>query len=236
MAPDAWFLGPLATADGTIRAEIVDAHLGFDAQVTVPIRYGQVDFDDATVEHVGPDSRMGVSRMGLYVDAPNGRSYLYQFPSTPVAGVEFEHRGALLGTLVSDRGKIQLQAFGEWLLAQLDGGQGLGVTEQARQLLQRTSLQGDLQLGEGKVVLPGVQAERVGRQAVRIHSEAVGSGFTIELPSLVLRNVVLDAGGRQLVCHEVKGALVLKLTVDGGQVHAAIDLDQLKVSGMRLQR
>ena len=71
---------------GALNAEITDAHLLFDAQVRVPIARGVVDFNRATVEHVGPDSRMGVSRMGIYVDAPNGRSYLYQFPSAPVAG------------------------------------------------------------------------------------------------------------------------------------------------------
>ena len=88
----------------------------------MPIRQGQVDFKDATVEHVGPDSRMGVSRLGLYVDAPNGRSYLYQFPSAPVAGVEYERRGALLGPFVTDRGNLRLQEFGEWLLRK-PGGQ-----------------------------------------------------------------------------------------------------------------
>lgn len=72
-----WCLDPLGDANGTIRAEIIDAHLLFDADVTVPIREGRVDFNAATVEHVGPDSRMGASRLGLYVDAPNGRSYLY---------------------------------------------------------------------------------------------------------------------------------------------------------------
>ncbi|QJW83340.1 hypothetical protein HK414_01260 [Ramlibacter terrae] len=93
----AWSLAPLAAAEGTLRAKILDAHLIFDADVTVPIRQGRIDFKDATVEHVGPDSRMGASRLGLYVDAPNGRSYLYQFPTSLVPGVEYEKRGALLG-------------------------------------------------------------------------------------------------------------------------------------------
>lgn len=45
-------LEPLANAAGAIRAEIVDARLGFDADVTVPIRQGWIHFNDATVEHV----------------------------------------------------------------------------------------------------------------------------------------------------------------------------------------
>src|SRR4051812_3101593 len=36
----AWSLGPLAAADGAVRAKIIDAHLMFDADVTVPIRPG----------------------------------------------------------------------------------------------------------------------------------------------------------------------------------------------------
>ena len=35
--PAAWELAPLAGAEGEIRAEIVDAHLVFDAQVKVPV-------------------------------------------------------------------------------------------------------------------------------------------------------------------------------------------------------
>src|SRR3954470_3882081 len=66
----AWSLAPLAAANGTIRAQIIDAALLFDANVTVPMVDGKIDFSDATVEHVGPDSRMGASRLGLYVDAP----------------------------------------------------------------------------------------------------------------------------------------------------------------------
>src|SRR5690606_32942721 len=139
----------LAGADGTLRAEIVDAHLLFDAEVTVPIRHGRIDFQDAAVEHVGPDSRMGVGREGLYVDTPNGRSYLYRFPSGPVAGVEYEQRGALLGPFVTDRGVLRLQEFLEWLLRHPEG-QPLSFTEQARLLFARTALAGDVQLGDGR--------------------------------------------------------------------------------------
>ena len=117
--------------------------------MTVPIRDGQIDFNETTVEHVGPDSRMGVSRLGLYVDAPNGRSYVYQFSSVPVAGVEFEQRGPLLGAWVTDRGKLRLQAFGEGLLLQGSGGHGVGFTEQARVMFDRTAVSGDVRLSDG---------------------------------------------------------------------------------------
>ncbi|TFZ05601.1 hypothetical protein EZ313_02750 [Ramlibacter henchirensis] len=237
-AATSWSLGPLAAADGTIRAEIVDAHLLFDADVTVPIRHGRIDFKDATVEHVGPDSRMGVSRLGLYVDAPNGRSYLYQFSSAPVAGVEYEQRGALLGPWVTDRGSLLLQPFGEWLLRQpLGGGQAHGITEQARLLFDRTAVSGDVQLGDGRFAAPAVQAELVGRadrrNVILLQSQAVGRGLTAEMTSVSVRNAVLGSGGTRIECDQVEGALTLRLSVEEAQLRFSFDLAKAKVSGVR---
>jgi hypothetical protein len=234
----AWSLGPLAGVDGTVRAEIVDAHLLFDADVTVPIRQGRIDFNAATVEHVGPDSRMGASRLGIYVDAPNGRSYLYQFSSAPAAGVEYERGGALLGPRVSDRGHLRLQEFAEGLLRQGAAGHGLGLTDQARLLFDRTALSGDVQLGDGSFAAPGVQAEVVGRaegrNRVRLHSQAVGRGLTVEMASLSARDAVLNLGGAQLRCAEASGSLMLRLFVDGAQLRFEFTLASLKLVGLRL--
>jgi hypothetical protein len=234
-----WCLGPLAAADGTLRAEILDAHLLFDADVKVMVRQGLIDFNDATVEHVGPDSRMGVSRLGLYVDAPNGRSYLYQFSSAPVSGVEYERRGALLGPWVTDRGTLRLQAFGEGLLRQARGIQTLGFTEQARVLFDRTALSGDVQLGDGRLAAPGVQADMVGRATghnlVRLHSEAVGRALTVEMASLSVRHAVLNSRDMQLGCDEITAALTLRLFVEGGQLRFAFDVANMKIAGLRLQ-
>lgn len=233
-----WCLDPLGDANGTIRAEIIDAHLLFDADVTVPIREGRVDFNAATVEHVGPDSRMGASRLGLYVDAPNGRSYLYQFPSAPVAGVEFERRGAMPGPWVADRGKLLLQAFGEGLLRQCAGARGAGLTEQARLLVDRTALSGELRLGDGRFCVPGVQGETAGRaegrNAIRLHSEAVGRGVTVELASLLVRRAVLGAPHAGIACEEIAGALRLRLFVADSQVRFVFELANIKIGGLRL--
>lgn len=224
-----WTLGPLAAADGTLRAEIVDAHLLFDADVTVPIRRGLVDFGDATVEHVGPDSRMGISRLGIHVDAPNGRSYLYQFSTPPIAGVDYGQRGSL-----------RLQPFAEWLLRQPLGGQAHGVTEQARLLFDRTAVSGEVQLGDGPLATPFGQADLVGRaegrNVIRLHAQAVGRGLTVEVSSLSMRNVASDSGGRtRLACEQVAGALTLQLSVDGGQLRFSMDLAGIKASGVRLR-
>ncbi len=238
-ADTSWRLVPLAAAEGTIRAEIVDAHLLFDADVTVPIRQGRIDLDDATVEHVGPDSRMGASRLGLYVDAPNGRSYLYQFPSAPVVGVQYERRGALLGPFVTDRGHLRLQEFGEWLLRQHPSEEALGFTEQARLLLARTAVSGHVQLGDGSFVAPGLQADLAGRadgrNVLRLHSEAVGRGLTLEMASLSIRNAILNWGGTQMGCDEMAGALTLRLFLDGAQLRFALDLADMKITGLSLR-
>lgn len=237
-AGDAWSLAPLATADGTLRGEIVDAHLMFDAKVTVPIRRGVVDFNAATVEHVGPDSRMGVSKMGIYVDAANGRSYLYQFAATPVAGVSFERRGPLPGPWASDRGSLQLQAFMEAMLQRGPAGAASAVTDQARLLLGRTAAGGELQLGDGKFAAPGVQGELTGRTAgrnrLRLHSEAVGRGISIAMDALSLRQVALAAGPMRLACDEITGSLTLRLSVQDGQLRFALANGALRLAGLRL--
>ncbi|MGK6310507.1 hypothetical protein [Variovorax sp. DT-64] len=239
-ATEAWCLGPLGEADGTIRGEITDAHLLFDAEVTVPVRHGQIDFNDATVEHVGPDSRMGVSRLGFYVDAPNGRSYLYQFASAPLAGVEFERRGALLSPWVSERGKLRLQAFAESMLRQGLGGHdhGQGLTEQARLLLGRTALSGEVQLGDGRFAVPGLQVQMEGRSegrnAVELCSEAVGRGLTLEMASLSARDAVAKWKGVQLACDQITARFKLQLFVEGRQMRFVLELENGKLAGPRL--
>lgn len=237
--PSAWKLDPLASAEGALRAEIVDAHLVFDAQVSVPVQQGQVDFNDATVEHVGPDSRMGVSRLGVYVDAPNGRSYLYQFASAPMDGVAYERRGAFAGRWGSDRGRLRLQPFAESLLRQPPGGWALGLTAQSRQLFERTALSGHLQLGDGALGLPGLQAVLQGREAhcnlLRVHSEAVGRGMTVEIESLRLADVVIGSGDAQVHCEQLAGAITLRLSASEGRLRIEAELKAARATGLRFR-
>ena len=93
---------------------------GVTRDVTIPVSGGRIDFNRATVEHIGPDSSMGVSRMGVYVDAPNGRTYVYLLSATHVPGAAFERRGGLLSSRVSDRGSIDLQPCAECFLRRLN--------------------------------------------------------------------------------------------------------------------
>lgn len=237
-ADGTWSLGPLAAVEGTIRAQIVDAHLLFDADVTVPIGRGNIDFNEVTVEHVGPDSSMGVSRLGLYVDAPNGRSYVYQFPSAPIGGVAFERRDGLLGAWVSDRGNLQLQAFAEGLLRQAPRGPAAGFTDEARRLFERTAVSGELKLSDGAFAAPGIRADLVGgadgHNAIRLHSKAVGRGLTVEMAALSVRHAALSAGDKRLACDALTAALVLRVFVERTQMRFAFDVSKLDVSGLRL--
>lgn len=237
LAADAWRLDPLGQAQGTVRAQITDAHLLFDADVMVPIRHGEIDFNDATVEHVGPDSRMGISRLGLYVDAPNGRSYLYQFASAPLAGVEFEHRGALLSPWVSERGKLQLQAFAESTLRQGRESLDPGLTEQARLLMGRTALSGEVQLGDGVLAMPAAQVHLEGRASganvIALHAKSVGRGLTAEMASLAARDGSATWQGAQLGFDTMAATLALQLLVEGPPMRFVLDVASGKVSKPR---
>jgi hypothetical protein len=159
-----------------------------------------------------------------------------QFASAPVDGVEYERRGALLGPWVTDRGKLRLQPFAEWLMRQDGGGPAMTLTQQARQLLARTAVSGEVRLGDGRFAAPGLQAEFAGsddgRNRVRLHSDAVGRGLTLELPSFRVRNVVLEQAGPPVRCDEVTGAATLQLTIEDGSFRLALEIAQMKVSGV----
>ena len=212
---DAWRLEPVAGLEGQVEASITDAHWHFDADVRLPVRRGTVDFNQVAVEHVGPDSRMGVSRMGVYVDGPQGRTYLYQLPDATLPGVRHEQRGSLLGSFVGDRGGLELAPFLAGVLRRwLEGGVGAATTA-ARDLLARTSVRGLLQLGGGRFAFPGVEidweAPQGERNTLRLWSPAVGRGLQVELPALALAQTWLQTGRGTLRTGTVTGRALLQL-------------------------
>ena len=199
-APQRWRLDPLGALDGTLHADIVDAAWIFDADVTIPISGGRIDFNRATVEHIGPDSSMGVSRMGVYVDAPNGRTYLILLSATNVPGAHFERRdGGLLPGWRGDRGSIELQPLLECLLSGMHiGTLATGTSD----MLSRTRVRGEFRLGDGVV---GNQRHRVvlaGRESGRNH---VGLSSAPSGRGMMLRMTELSAGESQF---ESSGAVV----------------------------
>lgn len=231
-------LEPLGQASGELHGRITDAHLFFDATLKLALQRGQIDFNDASVAHVGPDSRMGVARMGIYVDAPNGRSYLYQFASPPLAGVQYERRGALLNALVSDRGRIELQPFAQSLLRQSLGGLAQGLTAQARALLQRTSLSGELQLGDGKIDLAGLSlalnGAAQGANRLTFQSRSVGAHATLGMDRLQAQAVQAHSGASVLRAAAIEGRGRIELTLDPSPGHVSAVMDQCTLHELQL--
>ena len=184
-ARDHWRLEPLAALDGTVHAEIVDAAWIFDADVTIPIEHGRVDFNRVTVEHVGPDSSMGISPMGIYVEGPGGRTYLFQLSSTNVPGAHFEQRGIGLTAWADDRGAIDLQPLLEGALSGLAIGT---LAAGAPDRMARTRLRGELRLGDGVIGNESVQVVLAGRERgsnrIELESAPSGGGIVLHVPEL----------------------------------------------------
>jgi hypothetical protein len=179
-----WRLDPLGSLDGTLHADITDAAWVFDADVTIPISHGRIDFNRATVEHVGPDSSIGLSPMGIYVDAPNGRTYLYRLSASHVPGATFERRGVLLASWTADRGSLDLQPFVECLLSGMPIG---ALATGTRDMIARTRVNAELRLGDGVI---GDDRNHVlfagrdqGNNAIELSSPS-GAGLVARMPQL----------------------------------------------------
>jgi hypothetical protein len=212
-ATRAWRLEALEGLQGRIEALITDAHWTLDADVTLPIAEGRIDFNRVTVEHVGPDSSMGISPMGLYVDAPNGRNYLYLFNTAHVPGATFEQRGgSLFGAGVADRGALQLRPLVEGLLCGMTlGNPGHSVSAQ----IDRTRLSGMLQLGDGALGAGGhevrLEGRAQGRNRLSLAAEAAGQELTARLPEFSASDARFEVGGQRVTCGRIGATLSLKL-------------------------
>ncbi len=236
-----WVLEPLDSAEGALHATITDAALLFDAKVTVPVAGGEVDFNAASVEHIGPDSRMGISRQGLYVDAPGGRSYLLQFATAPEAGVRYEQRGALLEHWTTDRGQLWLRPFTESMLALMAraGPRAAGgFTAQARTLLARTAMRGTLRLGDGVIDLGPLRARLTGRvegrNAVMLESAAAGKGVSLALDDVALADLRLRLGAQELRAASATARLRLRAQVVDEGLDLHLSLGSLLLRGWSL--
>jgi hypothetical protein len=212
-AQQRWWLDPLGALDGALHAEIVDAAWIFDADVAIPITGGRIDFNRATVEHIGPDSSMGVSRMGVYVDAPNGRTYLILLSATHLPGVHFEQRGGgLLPRWSGDRGSIELQPLLECLLSGMPIGT---LATGTRDMVSRTRMHGEFRLGDGvigterhRVVLAG--RER-GRNHVGLSSAPSGRGIVVRMPELSANESHWEFSGAVVAIGESSATLSVQL-------------------------
>jgi hypothetical protein len=208
----AWRLEPLAALEGALHADIADAAWVFDADVTIPISLGRIDFQRATVEHVGPDSSMGLDRKAIYVDAPNGRTDLFLLSATPVPGARFERRGGLLSLWGGDRGSIELQPFVEGLLS----GVAIGtLAPGTRDMIARTRVSSELRLGDGvigddrdRVVLAGREQ---GKNRIELASTPSEAGFVLRMLDLAAVESRFELLGKVVSTGALAGTLSVQL-------------------------
>jgi hypothetical protein len=229
----AWDLAPVAGLGGELRIEVTDAAWLFDADVRVPIEAGSIDFDRATVSHIGPDSSMGLSRLGLYVDAPNGRQYLAMLAAPALDGLRFERRGAL--------------TLAPLLQALLGGIRPLVPAAGAQALLQRTRVGGTLRLADGPMGDRGragpalsLTGAAAGHNQVELASPTGGGGLLLRWPRLSAEGLrwplpgpTGDAGC--VSADALSGSLSIEVAAaPGGRMRAVLRAPELLLRRLRL--
>jgi hypothetical protein len=233
-----WQLEPLRNLEGTLHADIVDAAWIFDADVTIPISDGCIDFNRATVEHIGPDSSMGVSRMGVYVDAPNGRTYLFMLSATHVPGAHFEQRsGGLLPGWRGDRGSIELRPLLECALSGMPLGRLAAGT---RDMLSRTRMSGEFRLGDGvigddqhRIVLVG--RER-GKNHVALSSAESGTGIVLRTGDLAVAEVHWRSSGAVVSAKDLRATMSVQLNDAASEPHVSLNIAELTLDDVSVIR
>ena len=179
----------LSGLEGELRAYITDATWLLDAEIIVPLQRGRIDFNRVAVEHVGPNSSMGISRDSIHVEAPNlGRTDLFVFNRADIPGARYERRGGLFSR-TADRGQLDLPAFiAAWLQAPPDQPLGRSARGDVDATLGRTRLTGELRLGDGALglehrhlVLTGAAQ---GRNRVALSAAVLGHKLGLRIQDL----------------------------------------------------
>lgn len=234
-----WRMDALAGLDGRLQMHVDDAAWIMDAELGVTIQDGRIDFNRLSVEHIGPDSPMGVSHMGIYADSPKGRDYLYQFTLPHVPGVRFEQRGSLFGARVTDRGSLELKPFVESLLHNAGCGTPQGRPgRNAAPALQRTRLSGELSLGDGvmgtlqqHVELSG-QAQ--GRNRVGVSAASMGRQVVLRLPDLQAARALFSLPGLPGGSGAITGTVSVTASSPGNGPALRLAVERLAVQALRL--
>ncbi|WP_066335645.1 hypothetical protein [Azohydromonas lata] len=234
-----WQLDALAGLDGRLQMHIDDAAWIVDAEVGVAIQGGRIDFNRMSVEHIGPDSPMGVSHMGIYADSPAGRDYLYQFTLPHVPGVRFEQRGSLFGARVTDRGSLELQPFVESLLHNAGCGTPQGRPgRNAAPALQRTRVSGELSLGDGVMGTRTQQVELAGRaqgrNRVGLSAASLGRQIVLRLPDLWAARALFSLAGLQGGSGAITGTVSVTASAPGNGPALRLAAERLSVEAVRL--
>jgi hypothetical protein len=240
---EAWRLDALAGLQGLVHAFVSDAVWVVDAEVQLHLRDGRIDFNGVSVEHIGPDSSMGISRGGVYVDTPQlGREYLYLFTAGDIPGARFETVSPGRGRRITDRGQLDLRAFVAGLLTQqAPAWPGKLADRHMGATLDRTRLTAELQLGDGALgaerqhlVLEG-QAD--GKNRVIVSAAVLSHKLVVRLPDLAASAAQFDLPGLTGSSGAVSADVSMRVTGLGsqGRPQVALGLGHLSVENLRLQ-
>ena len=236
-----WQLEALGGLQGLLHAFITDAVWVVDAEVRLHLEQGGVDFNRVTVEHIGPDSAMGISRGGLYVDSPKlGRQYLYLFTGPDLPGVRYETRGTRRG--VDDRGHVDLRALAEGLLSQsLLAPPGKPANRQVEATLDRTRLTGELQFGDGAVGTPWGQltlaGQAEGKNRLIVSAAVLSHKLVLRMPDVAASEARFEVGEWSGRCGALSADLGVRVGgLGNGTPEVAFTLGHLKVQGLQAQR
>jgi hypothetical protein len=192
-------LDALDALEGSLRAFVTDAVWFIDATITVPIAQGRVDFNAVRVEHVGPDSTLVLVASGVRLRRPTGITMdLLEFPPTmspATMGVTPERPG--------DRGRLAVRRFVEAALTAPPDVQRVRFASPNLQgALQRTTLAGELALGDGLVAAGGLQVmlagRAQGRNRVEISSPGVEQRVIVRMPDFAAQSGALAVGRRRI--------------------------------------
>lgn len=201
---------------GTLQAFVTDAAWILDAHIHLPVRGGFIDFDEVRVEHLGPDSAMGVSAGGLYIDAPRlARRYLYVFTGALPQGVEPEQRDGRPGRRPHQRGRLGLhELLDDVVRARATPGQW--ANPQTESALARSRVGGELQLGDGVLGIDGCRlhlaGHALGANRVSVSAAALAGDLVLRWPQLVAEGAAVSLGGLQGGCGRLDGHLELQLS------------------------
>lgn len=197
-------LDPLATLDGLVHAFVTDALWFVDADIAVPIRQGTIDFNAVEIEHVGPNSLLGVSPAGIHVSGPAGqvRMPVVTFGPSPPPGVSFATDGGFPFAR-GDRGRIDLLPFLQALLSAPPGHPlARPADPNLSGALERTRIKGEVQLGDGTLARGGQRVDLAGREAGKnrctLDSPSVAQRVVITMPQLHARAASWSLPGREL--------------------------------------
>lgn len=202
--PEALRLDALATLDGLVHAFVTNALWIVDADVSVPIRQGAIDFNAVEIEHVGPNSLLGVSEAGIHVSGPAGqvRMPVVVFGPSPPPGVSAgTERGFPFAR--GNRGRIDLLPFLQALL-EAPAGESLArpADPNMRGALERTRIKGEVQLGNGTLARGEQRVDLTGREAGKnrclLDSPSLAQRLVIGIPQFAASAAAFALPGREV--------------------------------------